>query len=99
MVHQFVRKELSDARDRVNSGSYNAAAQFVSNAKADIEDAPWDFGRWKTEFDKYHDEFQQEAGNNNPDEGQLIHCLDKLDHFVEAMVDIRDQREADEQAR
>lgn len=97
MVYQFARKELSDAHERVNTGSYSAAAQFVSNARADIEDAPWDFGRWKMEFDKYHDEFQQEAEKNNPNEGHLIHCLDKLEHHLDAMVDFRDQREAYEE--
>lgn len=93
MVYQFASKELSDARDRVESGSYSAAAQFVSNAKADIEDAPFDFGRWKEEFDRYHDEFQAEAKKDNPQEGQLIHCLDKLEKFVDKMKEIRAEQD------
>lgn len=62
MVHQFARKEIADARDRVEGGNYDAAALFVRNAKADIEDySKIDYGPWKEKFDQLHDDFQEEA--------------------------------------
>lgn len=89
MVYHFAEKELADARQRVETGFYYAAAQFVSNAKADIEAAPFEFGIWKDEFDKYHDEFQRVAATDTPNEGQLDHCLNKLELHIEKMKAIR----------
>ena len=93
MVWGFASKEIEDARDRVNSGSYSAAATFVSNAKADIEDAPVDFGIWKDELDNYHDEFQKEVDKLNPNENHLNYVLDELERILGEMREIRAEEE------
>ncbi|MCU4801346.1 hypothetical protein OB920_13275 [Halobacteria archaeon HArc-gm2] len=89
MVYHHASTELEDARDRVGSENYNAAGTFVSNAKADIEDAPFDFGIWKDEFDKYHDEFQKEVEKQNPEDSHLEYVLDEIDKAVDEMKRIR----------
>lgn len=89
MVYQHASTELEDARDRVKDEYYDAAGTFVSNAKADIEDAPFDFGNWKNVFDEYHDEFQNEVEKQNPEDSHLEYVLDEIDKAVDEMKRIR----------
>lgn len=85
MVYQFASKELSDAREMLDEGRFYVASRFVANAKADIDDAPFEFGIWKDKFDQYADEFQHQAGKDNPNKKQLESLMGNLDKFVGEM--------------
>jgi hypothetical protein len=88
MVWQFAEKELIDSRDRFENGSYSAAAQFLQNSNADLEESPYDFGKISDEYAEKCDEFKQvvEAGHP-PDEEKLDRLLDRLERLMTEMKD------------
>ena len=94
MPYGFARKEISDAKERVQEGNYDAAALFVRNAKADIEDyAEIDHGLNKEEFDKCHDLIQEEVEKSSPSEGQVMHVLTRMEKFMDKMDRVRRRKE------
>lgn len=94
MPYGFARKEVNDAKDRVQDGKYDAAALFVRNAKSDIEDfAEIDHGVDKEQFDKCHDLIQEEVEKPSPSEGQLIHVLVRIEKFMDKMERTRNRKE------
>jgi len=95
MVYQFADVELRDAREQVNAGRYYAAAQFVANAQADIELAPFEFGSWMDEFVNYSTAFQTAAEKPNPRVTHLEYLLDSLESIMDEMIQIRAREDED----
>jgi Arc/MetJ-type ribon-helix-helix transcriptional regulator len=62
LVHNFAQTDIDDARELVEAGDYNQAANFVRNSLRQIEDYTYvDYGPWKERFDELYAEFQEET--------------------------------------
>jgi len=82
-------QELSDAREAINEGNYSAAALFIYNAKADIQDYGTDYGPIMDRFEQVYDDYMREVAKSGANKTFLMDYQTYPEHIQKEEIDDR----------